>query len=180
MPNQTGPTSLAGKKRSSRNSYRHGIHSTIAALQPMESPADWEEHRDGIFDSLQPEGHFECDIVEEIAWLRWCKRRLIYYQQTLALRRIAGARADLQVADAYEQQTIAHGIFPEVSEDRVRLSKATRTLPEPDDLNLIMRYGAHIHRMQIQLQHELESMQARRRGEHTPLARLDITGAPTE
>jgi hypothetical protein len=41
-----------------------------------------------------------------------------------------------------------------------------------------MRYEAHLHRQYIQTLHELEALQARRRGERTPLARLDITGAP--
>jgi hypothetical protein len=45
------------------------------------------------------------------------------------------------------------------------------------DLTIAAGYG-QLHRQYIQTLHELEAMQARRRGERTPLARLDITGAP--
>ena len=41
-----------------------------------------------------------------------------------------------------------------------------------------MKYEAHLHRMQIQTQHELEALQARRKGEHSPLARVDFSGPP--
>jgi hypothetical protein len=41
-----------------------------------------------------------------------------------------------------------------------------------------MRYETHLHRLYIQTLHELEAIQARRHGERTPLARLDITASP--
>jgi hypothetical protein len=53
-----------------------------------------------------------------------------------------------------------------------RLIPAERTGPK------IMRYEAHLHRQWLQTQHELEAIQTRRKGGSTPLARLDITGAP--
>ena len=40
------------------------------------------------------------------------------------------------------------------------------------------RYESHLHRKYIQTIHELEAMQGRRQGSKTPLARLDILGAP--
>jgi hypothetical protein len=43
---------------------------------------------------------------------------------------------------------------------------------------MIMRYEAHLHRLYIQSLRELEAIQIRRRGGTSPLARLDITGAP--
>jgi hypothetical protein len=41
-----------------------------------------------------------------------------------------------------------------------------------------MRYEAHLHRQYIQTLHELEAIQIRRKGGTSPLARLDIIGAP--
>jgi hypothetical protein len=54
-----------------------------------------------------------------------------------------------------------------------------RTLPVllPDDaaLEKIMRYEAHLSRLLKHALHELEALQDRRRGNATPLARIDIT-----
>jgi len=53
-----------------------------------------------------------------------------------------------------------------------------RLLPSPSVVANITRYEAHLHRQYIQSLHELEALQARRRGERVPLARLDISGPP--
>lgn len=55
-----------------------------------------------------------------------------------------------------------------------------RTLPNPQDLDRVMRYEAHLHRQMTQTLHELEAMQERRRGHAAPLARLDLSGIGTE
>jgi hypothetical protein len=41
-------------------------------------------------------------------------------------------------------------------------------------LERIPRYEAHLHRQLMQTMHELEALQARRRGEVTPLGRVDV------
>jgi hypothetical protein len=51
-------------------------------------------------------------------------------------------------------------------------------IPEDEVVATIMRYEASLHRQAIQFLHELEAMQTRRKGGTSPLARLDITGAP--
>ena len=62
-------------------------------------------------------------------------------------------------------------------EEVVRVERL-RIILADEDMALIMRYSGQLHRQIIQSLHELEAMQARRRGERTPLARLDIIGAP--
>ena len=54
-----------------------------------------------------------------------------------------------------------------------------RLFPPDFMVENLMRYEAHLHRQCMQTLHELEAIQARRHGERTPLARLDITGAPS-
>ena len=49
-------------------------------------------------------------------------------------------------------------------------------LPAGNELDKIMRYEAHLSRQLYQAKHELEALQKQRRGEATPLARLDISG----
>ena len=51
-----------------------------------------------------------------------------------------------------------------------------RILPPPDAFDRVLRYEAHIGRQLTSALHELEALQSRRRGEPTPLARLDVSG----
>jgi hypothetical protein len=53
-------------------------------------------------------------------------------------------------------------------------------LPAGNELDKIMRYEAHLSRQLYQAKHELEVLQKQRRGEPTPLARLDVQGAPEQ
>ena len=54
-----------------------------------------------------------------------------------------------------------------------------RMLSDGDTLQKITRYESHLHRQLMhQTLHELEAMQARRIGEHSPPVRLDISGPP--
>jgi len=62
--------------------------------------------------------------------------------------------------------------------ERVQMQTGVRMVPDQETLNVITRYEPHLHRQLLQTLHELEAMQDRRRGERSPLARLDITGPP--
>ena len=156
---------------------RHGILSgTIAAIRGIEDPRDWEHHRQEIFNSLQPEGHLEYTLAELVAWSLWKMFRVAHYQAVATHNGIQNVRHDLSIAAAYEARTLSKGEFPELDEADVNMGKALRVLPA--SLDTIMRYESHLHRQYIQTLHELEAIQARRNGERTPLARLDITGSP--
>jgi hypothetical protein len=52
-------------------------------------------------------------------------------------------------------------------------------LPPYWALDRVQKYESHLHRQLVQTMHELEALQARRRGETVNLARLDISGSPT-
>ena len=47
-------------------------------------------------------------------------------------------------------------------------------------LDKVARYEARIHRQLLQTMHELEAMQARSKGERSPLARLDLQSLSDE
>lgn len=87
--------------------------------------------------------------------------------------------AKAYIQGAFSKKPGATGRMPKVSEAEVGAHKAMRILPPPEALEKIMRYESHLHRLYMQTTHELEAMQARRRGESAPLARLDITSGPT-
>jgi hypothetical protein len=49
-------------------------------------------------------------------------------------------------------------------------------IPGPEDMERITRYEAALSRQMYQALHELEASQKRRRGEPTPMARVDVSG----
>jgi hypothetical protein len=54
-----GPATPGGKEVVKWNSTQHGILSPAPVIPGIERTEAWEEHRDGILRSLQPEGHLE-------------------------------------------------------------------------------------------------------------------------
>jgi hypothetical protein len=52
----------------------------------LEKAEDWEEHRDGVLESLSPEGHLELVLAERVALLSWRLHRVTRYErETIAL-----------------------------------------------------------------------------------------------
>jgi hypothetical protein len=81
-----GPVTQEGKEVVKWNSTKHGIRSPAPVVPGVEKRADWEEHRDGILESLQPEGHLELVLAERAALLSWRLHRVIRYEtESIAL-----------------------------------------------------------------------------------------------
>ncbi len=81
-----GPATQEGKEVVKWNATRHGIRSPAPVVPGIERPEDWEEHRDGILESLQPEGHLELVFAERVALLSWRLRRVVRYEtESIAL-----------------------------------------------------------------------------------------------
>ena len=170
-----GPDSERGKAASSHSALRHGLRSEEAII-PGESPEDWKRHLDSVFQSCQPEGYLEQEIARLIALGLWRRRRLERYEVQSIAAHIARAE-EVQIAQAYAEGTLSKGELPDVPAERVQASRRRRVLPPDADLDKIMRYRAAEHR---QLMHEFEALQARRRGERSPLARFDFTASPAQ
>src|SRR5215216_6079977 len=81
-----GPVSQEGKEVVRWNATRHGIRSPAPVVPGIEKPEDWEEYRDGVLESLQPEGHLETVLAEQVALLSWRLHRVIRYEtESIAL-----------------------------------------------------------------------------------------------
>jgi hypothetical protein len=81
-----GPATQEGKEVVRWNATRHGIRSPAPVVPGVENREDWEEHRDGILESLQPEGHLEEVLAERVALLSWRLNRVTRYEtETIAL-----------------------------------------------------------------------------------------------
>jgi hypothetical protein len=77
---QGGPITRKGKEVVRWNATRHGIRSPAPVIPGVENREDWEEHRDGILESLQPEGHLEEVLAERVALLSWRLNRVTRYE----------------------------------------------------------------------------------------------------
>ena len=183
MP-KTGPRTKRGKAASSRNAFKHGIQAGGVVIHGIEKYEEWEALRDGIVESLQPDGVLENMLAERVALCLWKLRRLDRWQAVITRNSIDSADRDLHhsrsLAEAYRSGSLAKGkiLEVEISEDEIIHAELARIIPPKHNLDLIMRYESHLHRKYIQTLHELEAMQGRRQGTSSPLARLDILGAP--
>jgi len=71
----TGPTSSAGKARSSRNSFKHGLYSKELVL-PNEDPAELDQLRASLRAEHQPINTTEDMLVNDLAENFWRLRRM--------------------------------------------------------------------------------------------------------
>jgi hypothetical protein len=87
MSNPTGgPKTQAGKEVARWNATRHGIRSPSPVIPGLEKAEDWESHRDGVLESLSPEGQLELVLAERVALLSWRLHRVTRYErETIAL-----------------------------------------------------------------------------------------------
>ena len=177
-PARGGPKTDNGKAIASRNALAHGINSTEPVIEGMETHDDWQRHLDGILASLDPAGALEETLAERAANLLWRLHRITRFEVAVTARQVAGAETSIAIADAYADGTISSGKLPAIDPERVARAQEACVLADHRDLDKIMRYEAHLHRQCLQTLHELEALQARRRGEQTHLARLDISTPP--
>src|SRR5919107_1482389 len=81
-----GPKTQGGKEVARWTAPRHGIRSPAPVVPGLEKAEDWEEHRDGMLESLSPEGHLELVLAERVALLSWRLHRVTRYEtESIAL-----------------------------------------------------------------------------------------------
>jgi hypothetical protein len=81
-----GPATQEGKEVVKWNATQHGIRSPAPVVPGVEKKELWEEHRDGILESLSPEGHLELTLAERVALLSWRLHRVTRFEtESIAL-----------------------------------------------------------------------------------------------
>jgi hypothetical protein len=81
-----GPVTQEGKEVVKWNAVQHGVRSPAPVVPGVEKAEDWEDHRDGVLESLQPEGHLELVLAERVALLSWRLHRVIRFEtESIAL-----------------------------------------------------------------------------------------------
>jgi hypothetical protein len=97
-----GPTTQEGKEVVKWNATQHGIRSPAPVVPGVEKIRDWEEHRDGVLESLQPEGHLEFVLAERVSLLSWRLHRVTRYETESIARFQEKAEDDLAKERRFE------------------------------------------------------------------------------
>ena len=162
----------------SRNAIKHGLGAGEPVVRQVESVEDWYRHVEQVIADLEPGGYVETMLAERAAEIFWRLRRVSQYEAdkiSVALDQMPEEyAATLKYGEKISGKPFEVGVTPE----KVQMQTGVRMVPDPETLNVITRYESHLHRQLLQTLHELEAMQDRRRGERSPLSRLDITGPP--
>jgi hypothetical protein len=168
----TGPRTVEGKRRSSKNAIKHGIFSKHLFLED-ECRADFDNlHRD-LCEDFQPKGVMEGLLVEQLAilFLRWrliltAESAMIARSPASELESINGEKGRLK--EDLEQIELASKNFS-------HFSPRTPLLPSLAELDLIVRYESHLIRVFDRKLSQLQGLQrARRCGPPTPAIKIDF------
>ena len=200
--NNRGPRSPAGKAAVSLNHVKHGLRAGAIVL-PSEDLDEWEAFHEDVLARFDAEGPVESALAARVAELLWRLRRAARAEeQSVSVGQMhrdvlahghqkpgstfgpVAPDAGLDEHDpesgvqSRQQLTEKLGFYGSALMASSASSRYRETLPVllPDDaaLEKIMRYEAHLSRLLKHALHELEALQDRRRGNATPLARIDI------
>ena len=142
---------------------RHGLYSDLAVASVYESAGEWNAFHDAILDSLRPEGPLEPSLASRVAALCWRLRRVPVAEAQAIQRRLDDERALKR-----ETEKMLESPSPGVR-CSAPAARPVGNSPDPASFERIARTEAHLHRQLVQTLHELEALQARRRGERVPL-----------
>jgi hypothetical protein len=201
----TGPTTAAGKQRAAMNALRHGLLSQ-ALLLPGESADDLDELRRGLVEQLQPVGAFETLLVDRIVSCWWRLRRVLAAEGGVFARQIANTRRNTASKERGESEQTeiqrnlnrtfhfdrteitdparhAAAVASEqaaealLGDERIELADVFTVAGPAETLERVHRYEIALERSLIRASHELERVQAARKGRTVPLpVAVDHTG----
>ena len=170
----TGPKTVSGKTRSSRNSWRHGILSGQVPVLTGVGEENVQRFDDLLADlrkELQPDGILEDLQVQEIAIAYWRLTRVYRCE-------VGSVSKNLQLSEDPDDLVLGLLNGNRGSEDAtiqvntMRFPQSSANLaaclPDPADTDRIIRYEATIQRGLNRNLSRLERMQRQRRGEAIP------------
>jgi hypothetical protein len=170
----TGPKTVEGRERSKSNALKHGL--TAAQIIVFDEKAeDLEQFHQELIDELIPRGTLEEQLVERIAFCVWRLRRAYRIEAIL----FAPARTAVREPREPSAKMVK---FLGLEEARKAMARMAALDPPPTDapdigavfrtlavdrgpLLQLSRYETTIERSLHRALHDLERLQARRRGE---------------
>jgi hypothetical protein len=198
-----------GKTASAKNALKHGLLSEDTLL-PDEDPQTFDELAEGLRAALAPEGTLETELAERIVVLTWRLRRIGKAEHAILAWHhfgILGMDEVCEKEDAIEARMDdleSHeiedfdlpGPFPRNPYEQAdynarRIAKEAglcatvssgKAFSESErSLEKLSRYETSIERSFYKALHELQRLQAARKGEAVPLSvavDIDVTGLP--
>ena len=136
-----GPATQEGREVVKWNATQHGIRSPAPVVPGVEKAEEWEEYRDGILESLQPEGHLELVLAERVALLSWRLNRVTRFETlTIALSQ-EKMEDDLAEKRRFGSSYLLGPSHPEdvrgTLQDALRAQRLIKRFPKlPDDKGL--------------------------------------------
>lgn len=180
-----GPKSARGKAASRSNAVKHGLRSDAPVIPLAEDFGESERFRDGIIASYAPEGGHETELAGRVASLLWRLRRAGRYETEMVAHSLDDIPADMARSAAYDAAIARYGAAQGMGTvethlmDKIDVATSARMLPSKEDMERLIRYESHLHRMYIQTHHELEAIQSHRKGERvSSLTRIDVAASP--
>jgi len=174
-----GPSTARGKAAVRISAVKHGLRSGVPVIPPFESFDDWQDFRDGIIASYEPQGRLETELAQRIASLLWRLKRAVNYETEMTAHNIDDIPEDLAESATFRERFLKIPAQESVTMDRIDEMISGRMLASRDALEKVMRYESHLHRHWLQTHHELEAIQARGKGERvSSLTRIDVAGPP--
>jgi hypothetical protein len=147
----TGPRTDAGKAASAQNATKHGLLSRQVVL-PDENEKEFDEFRARLIEDLFPIGELEAVLAERIVFASWRLRRVVRLE-AMVIRGQINSMLGLSEDESLEDK---------ICTAMIRDSKSG------NQLERLRRYEVTLERSLLANVHELERLQRRRGGEHTP------------
>ena len=141
----TGPKTRRGKATAARNALRHGLLATDITL-PDEDAAAFAAFRSALTTECAPHGPLEALLVDRVTACAWRLRRVVRVEATWRTTEAHAARADAEPAG----DPVAAGVI--------------RDGTGADALSKLSRYETALERGLYRALHELQRLQAARRG----------------
>ena len=166
----TGPKTESGKTRSKRNSLIHGLRA-IDVITPDEDPGAYDELRQKLRTDVAPVGCAETQLVERIAACLWRLWRCARIEASL----LRITKRGVSLFDENLLATIAPGIASKREKENTSFDYNiglvfSGDVSDNDALGKLCRYEASLDRMLYRALHELQRLQAARKG--------DVVSAP--
>ncbi len=172
----TGPKTSEGKAVSSKNARKHGLLA-LDVILPDEDVEAFLEFVQGLEQEFNPQGDLEHALVERIVALLWRLRRAGRLEAAVLFfhrGRVRKVNSDGEEDESVEEDKIKkHAI-------EWALRGASYITGE-NSLAKLSRYESSIQRNLLRMMHELQRLQAVRKGEHVPAPLaldIDVTGLP--
>jgi hypothetical protein len=182
-----GPKTSEGKAASAQNARKHGLLSQ-GVLLPDEDKDEFDRFAQSLHGELNPQGELEHALVVRIVGLLWRLRRTGKLETGVLFWRRLLAEVDLDVGHFGHEMV-------DVDLRRKARKEAAKTdttalaflgelyIAGESSLAKLSRYESAMQRNLMRTLHELQRLQAARRGEHVPppvAVDIEVTGLPEQ